>query len=53
MLSPCMAEEASARRPQFVVSKYEPSVFDFYWSAIRNAFDNAGWVEINALKPLP
>jgi hypothetical protein len=49
-LSPRMGQESSAPRPQFVITKrYEPALFEFYWGTVRNSFDQAGWLDIEAL----
>jgi hypothetical protein len=44
VLSPRMGHEANQHRPHFVLrQKHEPRVFAYYWGAVKNGFDNAGW----------
>jgi hypothetical protein len=51
VLSPRLTEQNSkSPRPQFIVTqRYERAVFRFYWEAINNSFDNAGWKTVDQL----
>lgn len=50
VLSPRMAQEASAPRPQFIATKqHERGIFNFYWETVRSSFDNSGWIDIERL----
>ena len=43
-------QAAKSPRPQFIVTRrYERAVFSFYWDAIDDSFDNAGWKTVDEL----